>query len=386
MEMNTRLQVEHPVTEMITGLDLVEWQLRVATGEPLPCTQDQLHIHGHALEARLYAENPGEDFRPSTGTLHYLSMPPVSSHVRVDSGVEQGDEITSFYDPMIAKLIVWDIDRERALAQMQRALAATRIVGVENNVAFLQRLLASPSFTAAHLDTGLIERERTWLASGEIAFPAHAFVFAALAQVLSPDKSAIAGSAAQLLWARQDGWRVNSSLRRELHFTHSASSTMVSVEYQPAGYLMQIDDRAFDIASAHWMSDQITAVIDGVRQHATVVPMDQALHVFWQGNQYDLHWLNPLARRIADAVNESSMLSPIPGILKALLVNEGEPVEKGTPLLVMEAMKMEYTIVAPAAGQVTAFFFAPGDQVQESTQLLEFERSTVVKGPSPWKA
>ncbi|MEO8123461.1 MAG: acetyl/propionyl/methylcrotonyl-CoA carboxylase subunit alpha, partial [Burkholderiales bacterium] len=163
MEMNTRLQVEHPVTEMITGLDLVEWQLRVASGEPLPLRQEQLEINGHALEARIYAEDPDRGFLPSTGRLVHLSPPPETDHVRVDTGVEQGDEITPYYDPMIAKLIVWGADRRQALARMRQALAQYRIVGVSNNVDFLARLVAVPSFANAQLDTSLIEREQALL-------------------------------------------------------------------------------------------------------------------------------------------------------------------------------------------------------------------------------
>ena len=160
MEMNTRLQVEHPVTEMITGLDLVEWQLRVASGEPLPLTQEQLEIDGHAIEARVYAEDPDKGFLPSTGRLVHLVPPPESDSVRVDTGVEQGDEITPYYDPMIAKLIVWGADRKQALARMRRALTQYRVVGVSNNINFLSRLVALPSFVNAELDTGLIEREQ----------------------------------------------------------------------------------------------------------------------------------------------------------------------------------------------------------------------------------
>src|SRR5258705_404200 len=185
MEMNTRLQVEHPVTEMITGQDLVEWQLRVANGEPLPLAQERLSIRGHALEARVYAEDPDKGFLPSTGKLVHLTPPPESLHVRVDTGVEQGDEITPYYDPMIAKLIVWDQTRELAFQRMFQALAEYRIVGVANNVEFLSRLVVSPAFAQADLDTGLIERERTFLFPEQGAkVPRDAYLVAALATVL----------------------------------------------------------------------------------------------------------------------------------------------------------------------------------------------------------
>jgi 3-methylcrotonyl-CoA carboxylase alpha subunit len=190
MEMNTRLQIEHPITEMITGLDLVEWQLQVASGEPLPLTQEQLQIHGHALEARIYAEDPAKGFLPSTGKLAHLALPEETLHVRVDTGVEEGDEISPFYDPMIAKLIVWDTNREQTLARMLQALAQYRIVGVANNVDFLSRLVASPAFARADLDTGLIEREREFLFATGSPIPRDVFLVAALATLLREEARA----------------------------------------------------------------------------------------------------------------------------------------------------------------------------------------------------
>jgi 3-methylcrotonyl-CoA carboxylase alpha subunit len=184
MEMNTRLQVEHPVTEMITGLDLVEWQLRVASGEPLPMAQEQLAINGHALEARIYAEDPAKGFLPSTGRLLHLAPPDENMHVRVDTGVEEGDEISPFYDPMIAKLIVWDVNRDRALARMLQALADYRVVGVANNVEFLSRLTACPAFANADLDTGLIEREKDYLFPEQAGASREAWLAVALAELL----------------------------------------------------------------------------------------------------------------------------------------------------------------------------------------------------------
>ena len=213
MEMNTRLQVEHPVTEMITGQDLVEWQLQVASGAPLPLAQEQLTLHGHALEARIYAEDPDKGFLPSTGKLVHLAPPQESLHVRVDTGVEQGDEITPFYDPMIAKLIVWDQTRELALQRMLQALAEYRIVGVANNVEFLARLVACPAFAHADLDTGLIERERSFLFPEHDEPPIDAYFVAALATLLREEARARAhgegGSDPYSPWHLRDGWRLN---------------------------------------------------------------------------------------------------------------------------------------------------------------------------------
>ena len=190
MEMNTRLQVEHPVTEMITGLDLVEWQLRVAHGEPLPLTQDQIRLSGHAIEARIYAEDPAKGFLPSIGKLLHLSPPPEGAHVRVDAGVEEGDSISPYYDPMIAKLIVWDETREKALARMRGALAEFRVAGVANNIGFLSRLVDCRSFAEADLDTGLIEREAEALFPEDHGPPDDVFLVAALAQLLGEAKTA----------------------------------------------------------------------------------------------------------------------------------------------------------------------------------------------------
>ncbi|MBL8491832.1 MAG: acetyl/propionyl/methylcrotonyl-CoA carboxylase subunit alpha, partial [Rhodocyclaceae bacterium] len=220
MEMNTRLQVEHPVTEMITGLDLVEWQLRVAAGEPLPLAQEQLSIRGHAVEARIYAEDPDKGFLPSTGRLLHLAPPEESLHVRVDTGVEQGDEITPHYDPMIAKLIVWDETRERALARMLQSLARYRVVGVSNNVGFLSRLVACPAFASADLDTGLIEREQGFLFPGDAEPPAETWLAAALAELLRERRDAQEAAAHDAdpfsPWHGRDGWRLNSAARRTL--------------------------------------------------------------------------------------------------------------------------------------------------------------------------
>src|SRR5512138_1138010 len=218
MEMNTRLQVEHPVTEMITGLDLVEWQLRVAAGEPLPVLQEQLRIDGHALEARVYAEDPDKGFLPSTGRLLHLAQPETSYHVRIDAGVEEGDEIGPWYDPMIAKLVVWDATRERALARMQTALAQVRIVGVQNNVEFLSRPVASPAFAAADLDTALIEREKEFLFPPSRETPEEAWLLAALAE-LARERAGASPSAARTAaapWDERDGWRLNSRASRTI--------------------------------------------------------------------------------------------------------------------------------------------------------------------------
>jgi 3-methylcrotonyl-CoA carboxylase alpha subunit len=374
MEMNTRLQVEHPVTEMITGLDLVEWQLRIAAGEPLPLKQDQIQLHGHAIEARIYAEDPAHDFLPSIGKLVHLKMPTASPHVRIDTGVEQGDTITPFYDPMIAKLIVWDETRDLALNRMNRALGEYQIVGVANNTGFLHRLITSPSFIAANLDTSLIEREQKWLAYESAATPDSAVIIAALSVVLRERAAAESASDANSPWAMRDGWRVNATYRRSLVFTQNDRETAAVVEYRAHDYRIAIGHTSHTVTGQMQDEVSIDAVIDGQRMQATVVSVDGRSHVFLDGQSHVLTLNDPLEISGHDHAKESSLIAPMPGRVVALLVQPGEAVEKGASLMVLEAMKMECTIHAPVAGRVQSFFFAAGDQVNEGVELLHFDR------------
>ena len=372
MEMNTRLQVEHPVTEMITGLDLVEWQLRIAAGESLP--EGDLNIRGHAIEARIYAEDPANGFLPSTGQLVHLAMPAQSGHVRIDAGVEQGDVITSFYDPMIAKLIVWDDTRDLALDRMSRALSEFEIVGVTTNIDFLQRLVTTPSFANADLDTSLIEREKEWLARDDSPESPSPILLAALTAILLENAAAEdTRSESYSPWSIRDGWRVNGSLRRILLFIHKQADNPVTVEYGPTAYRMRVADQDFAVEGDLKPGGNLTATIDGLHLHATVIEQQHTYHVFFNGAHHLYKLTDPLAFDADESAEESSLLAPLPGRITALLVQPDVHVEKGAPLLVLEAMKMEYTIEAPAAGKVQSFFFAPGDQVSEGTQLLQFE-------------
>ena len=379
MEMNTRLQVEHPVTEMITGLDLVEWQLRVADGEPLPLQQAQLAIHGHSIEARIYAEDPDRGFLPSTGKLVHLEPPHASAHVRIDTGVEQGDAITPFYDPMIAKLIVHDSDRPAALARMRDALAHYRIVGVANNVEFLGRLVATPSFANADLDTALIEREHDALFPPPAAPGDDVWRIAALAE-LAREAAPRPGGAAHAdamssPWAAHDGWRLNGRAVRQLAFRLGETTTSVGATALDDGRwsLGLGGDAVIASATLHGTSGVI-ATLDGRRVAATVVVQGERRHVFVAGHTFPLVLIDPLAGEGADHEEEGAgLMAPMPGKVIALLARPGAMVEKGTPLLVLEAMKMEHTISAPHAGTVKAFRFAAGDQVDEGVSLVDFE-------------
>ena len=362
MEMNTRLQVEHPVTEMITGLDLVEWQLRVAAGEALPLTPQQLSIGGHALEARIYAEDPAAGFLPSTGKLLHLKMPESSKHVRIDTGFEQGDEVTPFYDPLIAKLIVWDETRDQCLERMRGALGDFQVVGVTTNVDFLKRLIATPSFQNARLDTGLIEREKDRLFAQPSAAPEQVSLLAALAILLAERANEQTSSP----WALRDGWRLSGSFVRTLHFVELQT---VKVEYRGERFRMTIGERSFDAEGRLAPDGELIATIDNVRIRATAIEE----HIFFEGRAFAYKLLDPLTSGLRETVQESSLVSPMPGVVSMLLIEPGRHVDKGTPLLVLEAMKMEYTIQAPAAGKVESYFFKAGDRVTEGTELLRFE-------------
>jgi 3-methylcrotonyl-CoA carboxylase alpha subunit len=375
MEMNTRLQVEHPVTEMITGLDLVEWQLRVASGEPLPMKQTQLTIRGHALEARIYAEDPDKGFLPSTGRLVHLAPPAASAAVRIDTGVEQGDTITPFYDPMIAKLIVWGEDRDAALARMTAALAAYRIVGVANNVEFLGRLVATPSFAKADLDTGLIEREHATLFPEVRVVDEDAWSLAALSVILA-ERTVAAEEAARANdrdspWRILDGWRVNGRAGRSMTLHCGEASKTIAVAFTSSDETLSIDGRP---ASGVLDADgTLAARIDGRRLAAVVVVAENRRVVFTNGHAWTFTVDDPLAAGVDQEEHAAGLKAPMPGKVIALLATPGAVVEKGAPLIVLEAMKMEHTITAPRKGKVKAFRHAAGDQVTDGVELVDFE-------------
>jgi 3-methylcrotonyl-CoA carboxylase alpha subunit len=379
MEMNTRLQVEHPVTEMITGLDLVEWQLRVAAGERLPLRQEQLSITGHAIEARIYAEDPDRGFLPSTGTLVHLVPPLPSAHVRIDTGVEEGDAITPFYDPMIAKLIVHDDDRAAALARMRDALAHYAIVGVANNVEFLGRLVATASFAKADLDTALIEREHDALFPPPTAPGDDVWFVAALAEVARDAARERRQQAARggvvSPWSLHDGWRVNGRAPRRLGFRHDDKTAQVDATALADGaWQLRVGDMT-SVASATLHGESgIVATLGTRRISAVVVEQGERRHVFVGGHVTALVREDPLGGDAADHEEEGvGLMAPMPGKVIALLARPGAAVDKGTPLLVLEAMKMEHTISAPHAGIVKSYRFAAGDQVDEGAELVEFE-------------
>jgi 3-methylcrotonyl-CoA carboxylase alpha subunit len=381
MEMNTRLQVEHPVTEMITGTDLVEWQLRVAAGQPLPMKQHELTINGHALEARIYAENPEKGFLPSIGTLRHMHTPNavtfrlgdaahVPAAVRIDSGVRQGDAISPFYDPMIAKLIVWGANRQQALARMAQALSEYQIVGLASNIAFLQRLIGSDAFSNADLDTGLIERNHDVLFP---PVPEPGLPVLALAAVAALDAERVQGSAAADPWASSHGWRMNSAMRRVLDFASEGQHFPVTATYLAQGWTLASHGAHVNMVLAERHGSHLSLKLGDQTVQGNVVRDGEDIHVFHAGSHIVLTCADPLAHAGQAESEGGRLTAPMPGKIVAVLVSAGEAVEKGKPLLIMEAMKMEHTIAAPHAGTVSELLYAVGDQVAEGAQLLAFE-------------
>ncbi|NGM86198.1 acetyl/propionyl/methylcrotonyl-CoA carboxylase subunit alpha [Parapusillimonas sp. SGNA-6] len=382
MEMNTRLQVEHPVTEMITGHDLVEWQLRVAAGEPLPVTQEDLTITSHAIEARIYAENPEKGFLPSIGTLTTLNFPPhvtfQNGDIRVDGGVRAGDTITPFYDPMIAKLIVRGSDRDQARARMVQALGEIQSVGVQTNIPFLRRLMLDPAFAAADLDTGLIERQRDSLfpppkaASDSVLALAVAGLLAHRGlnhSDLQKNKMPVDP------WARVDGWRINGQYHqvfglldqeelRELHLRRDGRLWT----YTHADVTSPFEWEAHSALPGQY---RIRVRLNGTDALATVIVRRETVHVFLDGLVHVLQLHDAVAHADEDSADaRGGLTAPMPGKIIAISVKAGDKVKGGDVLLVMEAMKMEHTIHAPGDGTIEEVFFNVGDQVTDGAELI----------------
>jgi 3-methylcrotonyl-CoA carboxylase alpha subunit len=377
MEMNTRLQVEHPVTEMITGQDLVEWQLRVAAGGRLPLAQDDLAIDGHAIEARIYAEDPARDFLPATGRLHHLHFPGEDAATRIDTGVHEGDEVSIFYDPMIAKLVVHGEDRAAAVSRLARALAEVRAVGVITNAPFLRAVAAHAAFAAGDLDTGFIERHKAELIPGAAPAPDDVLAFAALAVVLEQAGGAETRAATSQdrysPFNRSDGWRLNDDAHTVLRLDDGGQEVSVTVHYRRDGYVFDLPGGSVAVRGALEDGGTLRADIGGTRGRGAVIRLGQELHVFIDGRVHRLGIVDPLAAVSDLEAGGGRLTAPMPGKIIAVHVKAGAAVARGTALMVMEAMKMEHTIAAPADGAVTAVHFKVGEQVDEGTELIEFE-------------
>lgn len=370
MEMNTRLQVEHPVTEMITGQDLVEWQLRVAYGEPLPKQQHELSIHGHALEARVYAEEPEKGFLPAIGKIHYLSYPSQNAHVRVDSGIVEGDEITTYYDPMIAKLIVWGKNREAALTQMHHALSQFHVDGLGNNIAFLDRLVRCESFATANLDTGLIQREEAFLLGPQPQVSPELVVSATLTELLS--RFANNKTANNPVWQAESLWRVNVNARYAVKFAIHGIENVVHFTAQNQGYMAEYDGQSYTMSGQLIDAHHIKIELAGRKTNYAFSFSDSGLTVYDNGQSHHFAHIQPSFSSEDDAADAGNLKAPMPGVITQVLVQPNSQVKKDDVLLTLEAMKIEYSIRAPQDGVVAAAYFQPGDQVKAGDELVEF--------------
>ncbi|WP_428658450.1 acetyl/propionyl/methylcrotonyl-CoA carboxylase subunit alpha [Reyranella sp.] len=384
MEMNTRLQVEHPVTEMITGQDLVEWQLVVAAGGRMPLTQDALRIDGHAVEVRLYAEDPARNFLPSTGTLVHLRLPQENAHVRVDTGVREGDTVTPFYDPMIAKVIVHDRDRTSALRRMAALMDETEVVGVTTNAQLLKALCSHPAFVGGEVDTGFIERYRGDLFAKLAEADDRAFAVATLARLVEWREAAPPPTASGdpwSPWSAQTGFRFLEEGHDEVRWKDGEREVaVIARRHRDGGIALQLPGGTLEAwvqraeegrLAIRLGDDTFTAAV--VRRTANDGGIDYTL--FADGRSRRLRLVDPLdvTQYEALAADETAVRSPLPGKIIDLRVKAGDTVSKGQPLLVLEAMKMEHTLAAPADGTVKSVRYAVGEQVPEGAELVEFE-------------
>jgi 3-methylcrotonyl-CoA carboxylase alpha subunit len=398
MEMNTRLQVEHPVTEMITGFDLVEWQILVANGRPLPVQQTQVPLMGHSIEARIYAEDPDQEFLPQTGRLSFLATPAESDHVRIDTGVVQGDEISIYYDPMISKLIVWDTDRASALRRLTKALGEYHVAGVTTNISFLHALSKSAGFSEADLDTSFIQTHSDVLFSANDEHTPLLLAAATLAQLAANQHaSKTAASDPHSPWAHSDAWRMNEPNQQAVNLTLDLTegSTEFQVEAEHTGGNAYLLHSELGTQKVHGTvtGDHISISVDGRSHTLTIARANkdnsafnnsasnnsasnkEAFTLFFDGASIQGH-LTPPDLGSADAATDGGGLqAPMNGKIVANLVEVGETVSIGTGLVVMEAMKMEHTIKAQADGKVLQFNFAQGDLVEGGASLLDFETS-----------
>ncbi|HSN20475.1 MAG TPA: acetyl-CoA carboxylase biotin carboxylase subunit [Usitatibacter sp.] len=371
MEMNTRLQVEHPVTEMITGEDLVEWQLRVAAGEPLPLTQGEIHSAGHAIEVRLCAENPANDFLPETGRIGLLRAPRVGEDVRLETGVREGDTVSVFYDPMIAKLVAWGADRAEAARRLQSALEETAILGVKTNLAFLERVARHPAFLAGETDTGFVERHRADLVPPPGEVPLEAIVACAVRVFLDELREVAALPPSP--WNDTTGWRLNQSKRRRMEF-RLADGTEVALDAEHRGdhAIVALAGRRHDVRVGPAEGDRVQVALDGETYFARVVRLGERLSATTPRGRHELELVDPFHYEPADALPDARLTALMPGRVVKVLAAAGAAVKKGEALMILEAMKMEHTIVSPREGVIERVAFAENDLVPADALLFAF--------------
>ncbi|TQV77511.1 acetyl/propionyl/methylcrotonyl-CoA carboxylase subunit alpha [Aliikangiella marina] len=373
MEMNTRLQVEHPVTEMITGLDLVEWQIVVANGNPLPKQQAQLSINGHAFEARIYAEDPNNDFLPATGLISYMGTPSTNQHVRVDSGIISGDQVSVYYDPMIAKLIVWDTDRNAALARLRGALADFHVAGLTTNIEFLHQLASNDSFIGADLDTHFLDKHGEELILGQQ--PADDAILAAASLKVMLDQS---GNQQQLHsvdpfspWSDKSGWRLNEDNYHQIDLVYGSGHYEITAHFRDDGFLFEINNQ--EIFTKGYISDnKLFLELDGHKSTVSFAQEKNHLVLFRNASSWSFEVKDSSQVDLGQETS-ANLTAPMPGTVIQVLVADGDSVEEGQALIVMEAMKMEHTIKAHKDTTIKEVLFNVGDLVDEGAELISFE-------------
>ncbi len=398
MEMNTRLQVEHPVTEMITGFDLVSWQLHIAYGEPLAYQQQDLKLQGHAIEVRLYAEDAENDFLPATGTIHYLSWPETNKNVRVDSGIQEKDSISSYYDPMMAKLIVHGDTRHDAINELENALKQLHIIGVKNNRGFLRKLIAVDDFIDGKINTNFIEEHAVALKMAANTDINPILCAAALHLVLTPSENTLHSADVFSPWHENDGFRLQLPYQRCLHFKYEDANYAVTVIYHSASeyeqkyvnshnvgadprvcpnigrtYTLQIKDKTYAVNIHEKTGHSLSFTLNDSVQTMQIIAHQQQLWIICDGIEYALQTIEPLQATNVEHEQRGHLTAPMPGAIVAVHVKAGDKVQKDDCLIVMEAMKMEHSIYAPQAGVVREVFYAAGDRVDEGAELLAFD-------------
>jgi len=371
IEMNTRLQVEHPVTELITGIDLVEWQLRVASGEKLSMTQDQITLNGHAIEARVYAENPDKNFMPSVGTIRSWNLPEPSAGLRIDAGYRERDTVSPHYDAMLAKVITWAPTRDIAIDCLNHALEESDVRGVVTNIPFLAALVSHPAVRANAIDTGFIERELKQLTAN--SKPPHDLEFGAAVAAILHEEAKATEAQKTSPW-RTAGWMPVGRRQRVFTFRQSQGSEQkVTLHYGKGPATLTIGEREIGFDAVPGASGVVDLTLHGIKSQVVAIVEGHELYLRTRNGRFELHWVDPFGGDAEEQVGEDRIVAPLPGTVVALLAEVGAKLEKGAPILTLEVMKMEQTLRAPFAGVLKAIKCKVGDIVGEGVELAEIE-------------
>ena len=371
IEMNTRLQVEHPVTELITGINLVEWQLRIAFGERLPLAQQDIGFHGHAIEARVYAENPRKNFMPSVGRIKTWQTPPAVDGLRIDAGYRKGDAVSPYYDAMLAKVIAWAPTRQAAIDKLNQGLQETDVRGIATNIPFLSALVTHPDVRANAIDTGFIERELKNLTPAA-ATPGD-LEFCACVTAILVQEAPVAFAEADSPW-RTAGWMPVGRRQRVFTFRHGQGAEQeIRQHYGNGPATWSIGEREFTFTFSTTADGGFDLTLDDMKSHVVAVIEGHELYVRTRNGRFDLHWVDPFGGDDEEQVGEDKIVAPLPGTVVALLAEVGATLEKGAPILTLEVMKMEQTLRAPFAGVLKVIKCKVGDIVQEGVELAEIE-------------